>query len=61
MKHHTTQVQTGTEATIAQHFCWENMRKTAQQACGTCDQCQHAKQQMMKCGELPAKQAEVKP
>ena len=47
---------------IAQHFYWECMRKTVQQACSACDQCQCAKRKTSKCGKLPGvKQVEVKP
>ena len=47
--------QTRTEATIAQHFYWKNMRKDVERVCSTCPICQINKRNKKKYGHLPEK------
>ena len=53
---------TRTEATIAQHFYWKNLRKTVRNVCSKCDLCQRTKRiHNIKYGKLPPKKAEATP
>ena len=53
--------RTRTEATIAQHFHWPNMRKHVEKVCSTCSICQLNKRNKKKYGHLPEKEAEATP
>ena len=53
--------QTRTEATIAQHFTWKNIRKDVQNTCTTCPTCQLTKRTKKNYGLLPPKEAEATP
>ena len=50
-----------TEATIAQHLWWPNMRQHIRHICEVCPSCQKNKKTYKKCGFLPAKEAEADP
>ena len=53
--------RTRTEATIAQHFYWPNMRKDVEELCSKCKVCQLNKRNKKKYGHLPEKEAEAIP
>ena len=53
--------RTRTEATIAQHFYWKNLRKDVEKVCSTCSICQINKRNKKKYGHLPEKDAEATP
>ena len=52
---------TRTEQTIKQIFTWPNLQAHVEQYCKTCRQCQMAKKQVKKYGEIPASQPHVTP
>ena len=53
--------ETCTEATIAQHLTWTNLRKEVHKQCSTCPTCQLTKRTKKKYGHLPEKEAEAIP
>ena len=53
--------RTRTEATIAQHFYWKNMRKDVEEVVSKCPICQINKRNKKKYGHLPEKEAEAVP
>ena len=52
---------TRTEATIRQHFYWNNLREDVIDICSKCPTCQLNKRQKKKYGHLPEKDAEAIP
>ena len=50
-----------TEQTIRQHFYWKGLRRQVQNVCQRCRTCQLTKRKTIKYGELPPKEAEIKP
>ena len=53
--------ETCTELSIAQHFYWKNLRKTAHEVCSKCKACQFLKRNKKQYGKLPPKEAESRP
>ena len=53
--------ETRTELTMGQHYCWKGMRKTVEDVCKKCAQCQLTKPKLKRLGHLPPKTVEETP